>query len=37
MDNEYGDALEWANLTSFVRVMTIQGVYTIINTYGMAR
>jgi len=36
MDNEYGDALEWTNLTSFVRVMTIQGVYTIINTYGMA-
>lgn len=35
MDNEYGDALEWPNLTSFVRVMTIQGVYTIINTYGM--
>jgi len=36
MDNEYGDALEWDNLSSFVRVMTIQGVYTIVNTYGMA-
>lgn len=36
MDNEYGDALEWCNLDSFVRVMTIQGVYVIVNTYGMA-
>lgn len=36
MNNEYGDALEWDNLSSFVRVMTIQGVYTIVNTYGMA-
>ena len=36
MDNEYGDALEWSKLAPFVRVMTIQGVYIMVNTYGMA-
>lgn len=33
--SEYGDALEWAPVSNFVLVMTVQGVFTMIDTYGM--
>lgn len=34
--SEYGDAMEWNFIAPFVLVMTTQGVYTMINTYGMS-
>lgn len=33
--SEYGDSMEWPHISSFVQVMSIQGVYVMINTYGM--
>jgi len=33
--SEYGDAMEWPHIPAFLRVMTFQGVYTMIDTYGM--
>jgi hypothetical protein len=35
MYSEYGDALEWKYMVPYVLVMSVQGVYTMINTYGM--
>lgn len=34
--SEYGDPIEWRDISAFVLVMTVQGVYTMIDTYGMA-
>lgn len=34
--SEYGDPAEWRDIVPFVLVMTVQGVYTMIDTYGMA-
>lgn len=33
--SEYGDAMEWPHISAWLRVMTYQGVYTMIETYGM--
>lgn len=33
--SEYGDAMEWPHVSAWLRVMTYQGVYTMIETYGM--
>tara|TARA_B100000212_G_scaffold272171_1_gene211580 strand:- start:582 stop:1553 length:972 start_codon:yes stop_codon:yes gene_type:complete len=33
--SEYGDAMEWPHIQAWLRVMTYQGVYTMIETYGM--
>lgn len=33
--SEYGDAMEWSHIFAWLRVMTYQGVYTMIETYGM--
>lgn len=35
--SEYGDSLEWKYAANFILVMTVQGVFTMVNTYGMGK